>query len=390
MIKKITLMFIAALFMSASAQKLNWKFETKKAIYSTPVSDDDNIYIGSDDGNLYCLNLKNGNKIWSYSCGQAIKSTPAIYKGSVIVSTSDGRVVSLDKIKGTKKWEFKSKREKRLDIWDYYTASPIVNNNTIYWGCGEGVFYALDANSGKVKWERSAGSIIHGDAVYDNERVYFGDFKGNFYAYSHSGELKWKFKALGSQYFPNAEFQRGALLHEGVLYIGCRDYNIYAIDAKTGRVYWNMREEKGWIIATPTIVDDKIYFGTSDAHKVYCYNRFSGNKVWESYVPMRTYGNAVAHGNNIYLGCFDGRVYGFNKDSGKQMFEFATESSKKNYSTVYNKKHFKKGFQLYGEDMTVGENTILNLGSIIGSPIIVNGNIIFGSVDGNVYNVRIK
>ena len=40
-----------------------------------------NVYVGSADGNLYCLNISSGNTKWVFSTDDAITySSPALYK----------------------------------------------------------------------------------------------------------------------------------------------------------------------------------------------------------------------------------------------------------------------------------------------------------------------
>jgi len=92
----------------------------------------------------------------------------------------------------------------------------------------------------------------------------------------------------------------------------------------------------------------------------------------------------------IYFGTFDGWVYGLSPENGEVKWEFQTEMSKKNSATIFDEDgSFKDGFQLYGEDYLESEKKIHDLGSILGTPLISEGIIYFGSSDGKIYAVKL-
>jgi len=59
---------------------------------SSPVVVGDKVVVGSDDGRLYVVSLKDGQKVWSYEIGQPIGSSPAIADGKILIGSDDGSV----------------------------------------------------------------------------------------------------------------------------------------------------------------------------------------------------------------------------------------------------------------------------------------------------------
>jgi len=59
---------------------------------SSPVVCGDKVVVGSDDGRIYVVSLKDGTELWSYEIGQAIGTSPAVADGKVIVGSEDGSV----------------------------------------------------------------------------------------------------------------------------------------------------------------------------------------------------------------------------------------------------------------------------------------------------------
>jgi eukaryotic-like serine/threonine-protein kinase len=50
---------------------------------------------------------------------------------------------------------------------------------------------------------------------------------------------------------------------DGVVYIGSRDHNVYALAARTGEELWSYKTG-GNIISSPAIVDGIVYIGSDD------------------------------------------------------------------------------------------------------------------------------
>ena len=369
-----------------------WKFQTNGRIYSSPLIEGNMIFFGSGDKNFYAIDKNTGQEIWRFETGGEVYSSPSIIKNTLYFSSTDGNLYAVDKTEGKLSWKFESKGEKMYDLWDYYLSSPKGDQETIYWGSGDGNLYAIESVSGKIKWKFQTDDIIHAAPVIYNQKIYIGNFNGTFYCIQKdSGSLVWKFKTVGATYFPKGEIQNSALVENDIVYFGSRDYNIYALDANTGRGKWNMKQTRGWIIATPIEYKGNIYFGTSDAHKFYSMNKNSGEVNWTTPLNMRVYGTAVANNDIIYFGTFDGKVLGLNYLTGKIEWEFQTKKSKENYSLIYNEKgEFKEGFELYGNNTEGSEALIQSLGSILSSPVIDMETIYFGSSDGFFYAIELE
>ena len=181
---------------------------------------------------------------------------------------------------------------------------------------------------GKLKWQFQAEDVIHASPVVYNDRIYIGSFDGYMYCLNEAdGTLIWKFKTVGATYFPKGEIQKAALVKDEVVYFGSRAYNIYVIDAKTGRGKWNFKQPRGWIIATPVEYNDKIYFGTSDAHLFYCMDKTNGEDIWKMPLNMKVYGSAAIYNDIVFFGTIDGKIIGADHLSGEIIWNFQTEAS---------------------------------------------------------------
>jgi outer membrane protein assembly factor BamB len=371
---------------------LLWKFSTGSAIHSSPTIDENYVYFGGGDMNLYSLNKNSGQLIWKFKTKGQVNSTPFVYENKIFINCTDGNIYSLDKNTGNLLWKFETTGEQNYDLWDYYLSSPIVNDGIVYVGSGDNTIYAIEAESGKNIWRYKTNGIVHASPIIKDKVLYIGSYDGFLYALdSKSGKLIWKFKTVGDKYFPKGEIQRAAAILNNTIIFGSRDGNIYALDLKTGTGEWNMKEIGSWIVATPYIHNDNIYFGTSDTHKFYCLSARTGEIKWVISLNMRVYGTASFIAGKLVFGCFNGKLYFVNLETGQIEFTFQTEESKSGYYSIYNNNdEFRNDFSLYDKNHFASEKQILALGSILSSPLVEDYKVFFGDANGYFYALSIK
>ncbi|HVI45798.1 MAG TPA: PQQ-binding-like beta-propeller repeat protein [Chitinophaga sp.] len=370
-----------------------WKYQTGDKVIATPLIAGQYIYYGSTDGYVYCHLLEDGRLKWKTKLGFPVRSSASAGPDQIFVGCEDGNIYAINMQSGSILWKFKTKGEKEYDLWDYYRSTPQYHNGKVFAGSGDGNIYCINATNGSEHWRFATNGIVHADPVIDKDTLFIGSFDGYFYALNTvNGQLIWKFKTVGDRTFPKGEVQKAALVTNDAVYFGSRDYNIYAIDKKTGTGLWNMKERGSWVTATPYEKNNNIFFGTSDTHAFYCLGNVSGKIRWKTAIPMRSYTTPVSYDTLIFTGCHNGYIYGIGQASGAIKWTFQTAASKKNYAAVYaDDGHFRKDFQLYTDEITTktSEQKILQLGSVISSPVIKDGIIYFGSTDGCMYAVKI-
>jgi len=131
---------------------------------------------------------------------------------------------------------------------------PIVMGDTIYFGSDDGNFYALDVESGYMRWVFKSGAEINSIPSSDKDNIYFGSKDGKLYALScESGQVIWTFQAESQI---NSQVQRYG------------DYIIFVGDADAVYFLSPQGEEKfrinnpGWYNYSFLVADDIMYMGT--------------------------------------------------------------------------------------------------------------------------------
>ena len=77
--------------------KLVWEFVTKSRVDSSPVLAGEVIWVGSNDGNLYALSLKDGSELWKFTLGGDVVAQPAISDERLVIGSRDGVLYCLRK-----------------------------------------------------------------------------------------------------------------------------------------------------------------------------------------------------------------------------------------------------------------------------------------------------
>ncbi|MCP5105804.1 MAG: PQQ-binding-like beta-propeller repeat protein, partial [bacterium] len=75
---------------------LLWTFKTGSEIISSPVIGFDRVYIGSTDGKVYAINIKDGAKAWEYDSADDIEASPLLLDTSVYIGNLSGDIFALD------------------------------------------------------------------------------------------------------------------------------------------------------------------------------------------------------------------------------------------------------------------------------------------------------
>ena len=161
-------------------EETNWEFTTGDEILSSPSFVNDTIVFGSCDGNLYCLN-EDGNLSWSVDLNDNIILSPTVdeHDNSIYVGSNDGSLYCIDNRDGTIKWDFST--------GDKVLSTPALKDNLVAFGSNNGVLYVLNQYTGSVEFTYNPGTILFNSAitsspVINGNSLFFGDDAGYLYS----------------------------------------------------------------------------------------------------------------------------------------------------------------------------------------------------------------
>jgi len=388
--------------------EVKWTFHANGQIISSPAVDGGTIFVGSTGGFLYAVDRAAGTEKWKFETKSRIASSPAVAGGLVFFGAYDGRFYAVETATGKLKWKFETAGEKQFsarhlhgmqpadqimpDPWDFWESSPVVWNGAIYFGSGDGNIYALDATTGALKWKFKTGDVVHASPAIADGMLFIGSWDSYFYALdAATGAEKWRFKTGEDTVVHNqVGIQSSAAVVDGTVYFGSRDSRMYALDEATGKAKWVYFTGGTWILNSPAVKGDKVFFAVSYGGKLFAANTKTGDIVYSvDFKGWPVYSSPAIAGNMLYVGSTGGTLSAVDLNTHQMAWTFTTDAAKQN-GAAFTKKDGTSGYfeafrgQQYMD--TVADYAKLDaIGPILSSPVVVDNVIYVASVDGNLY-----
>jgi outer membrane protein assembly factor BamB len=348
---------------------IRWRFQTAGPVRSSAVLAGSEVFVGSGDGHLYCLDLATGTERWRFDAGESVTSTPLVTATGVAFTTLAGAIIRLNRTSGLVEWRAVTGKPAPL-VWgfegtDFYSSSPVLVDGVLVAGGADGAVYGLDWDSGAVRWSTMTGGRVRSSPAAADSTVYIGSFDGKLYALDvKTGSARWTFASRGTALnsadfgYDRRSIQSSPVIRDSIVYIGSRDGHLYAIDRETGREVWKYaHDETSWVIATPATRDSLVIDGSSDAHFVHALRVADGSEVWRQKTYHSVWGSPLIAGDVVVVpeGAYDGLGHGLLRS-----FDLATGTER---------------------------SRIVLGGPVLSTPAIAGDLVVVGSDDGAVYGI---
>lgn len=121
------------------------------------------------------------------------------------------------------------------------------------------------------------------------------------------------------------EVRSSPYIHEGILYIGAYDHNLYALDAETGKFHWKYATEGG-IASSPVVAEGRVFFGSTDG-SLYALNAETGRLMWTYPTKGRIYSSPRVQLGHVFIGSDNRHLYAINAITGRAAWSIETEGA---------------------------------------------------------------
>lgn len=206
---------------------------------------------------------------------------------------------------------------------------------------------SLSAKTSGIKpiWAFACEDEIRGTPVIHDGIVYVGSYDHNLYALNAAnGDFKWKYACEGG-------IAGKPAFYENQVIFGSDDNRVHAVHAQFGKVTWTYFTD-GPVRSSPRIAESHVFIG-SDDYNLHVINTATGNRAWraEASSPIRS--TPYVTNELVYFGSEEGDFYCFDF-KGEMKWRMKAKRA------------------------------------ITSSPIVHENSVYFGSVDGNIYSVDAK
>ncbi|HMO36524.1 MAG TPA: PQQ-binding-like beta-propeller repeat protein, partial [Gemmatales bacterium] len=278
--------------------ELLWKINVPEGVDSTAAIIGEVVYLGTIDGNLLALSLKDGKELWKYATKAVqLKASAAVKDGMVVIGDGEGIVHALDASTGQKLWTFTTQGEiissanitsdNRVlvgsndehlycldlktgkDYWKYRIEGPIngspgiVDGLTFVAGC-DGVLHVVKIADGTEVHKIPMGGPSGASVAIEGDRLYVGNMERSFLCIDwKKGEIVWEYEPPRT-----ASFYSSAAIAQGIAVVGARDRKIHGIQMSDGKGAW-LFQTRGRVDCSPIILKDRVYCPSGDGI-LYC------------------------------------------------------------------------------------------------------------------------
>jgi outer membrane protein assembly factor BamB len=153
----------------------------------SPVVAGQRIFVPSNvTDSVTAYRIDDGAELWRFYTDGPVRLAPAVWNGSVYFVSDDGHLYCVSAETGALAWKFRGGpsdhrllgNERIINLWAA-RGGPVVKDGTIYFAAGiwplHGVFiYALDAESGDVKWVNDTTSSDYVELPHGGADAYGG------------------------------------------------------------------------------------------------------------------------------------------------------------------------------------------------------------------------
>lgn len=106
------------------------------------------------------------------------------------------------------------------------------------------------------------------------------------------------------------EIRGTPLFHQGLLYIGCYDNNLYALNATDGKFQWKYATEGG-VVSRPATYEGNIYFGSKD-QRLHVVSARTGKLVWTYVTDGHIHSSPRIAEGHVFIGSDDHDLHAIN------------------------------------------------------------------------------
>lgn len=208
--------------------------------------------------------------------------------------------------------------------WHFTTGSSVVSapsvvNGVVYVGSMDTCAYALDAKTGKLLWSFATDNQLMSQPLVADGSVFLAsgnkgfvsDIRGTgqngIYAINAAtGRQEWFFPTVGEN-MPTPTY------YDGVIYEASGGKMFYAIDAKTGKLLWDVPDGAIDSMSSPKIVGNIAVFGQCQPCQVSGINIQTHKVAWILPLPQAGTGlddnTPSVLGNTVYMQAPEGSVF---------------------------------------------------------------------------------
>jgi outer membrane protein assembly factor BamB/predicted phosphodiesterase len=248
---------------NAKTGKLMWSVKTEAPVLGAVNIVKGIAYVGASDHIFRAIDVKDGRIVWSYNGVKGyVETMPLVTKDKVIFGAWDNTLYALDRTSGAEVWKWQGGHPgmhySPAAVW------PVAAHGKVFIADPERALTAIDINTGKTVWRTKQSMVRETIGLSkDKSRIYSKTMNDSVVCYSAKDDTPREIWAanvgFGYEHAPSMQVEK-----QGVVFGSTKEGLIYALDAKTGKVYWIHKIANTLINTVVPMSRSRIYFTNSN------------------------------------------------------------------------------------------------------------------------------
>ncbi len=286
----------------------NWRLLIPFGVEASGVSVKDRLFVGSNNGKMYSVDLANGEVVWTFDSKSELVSEPLLNDGVLYFISGSQSLYALDASNGKQLWIY-NRQDTTSSMTIRGGSKPSLSNGVLYTGFGDGSLVAVNARTGSEHWEiklnhNSKFKDIDASPVIDGDFIYINSYDDKVYCLSKDkGEIIWNvgFGGAGTPF-----------VSDDKIFVTSSKGELVALSKKDGSVIWNKKTKEG-VFTEPVLYKGLIVSGESQGKLIF-FDKNNGETIG-SFEPGRgVFSKPTINTNSLYFISGEGNVYGLTAD----------------------------------------------------------------------------
>ena len=233
-----------------------WRYEIPGPVFSSPcLVDDVMLVVGSIDNAVYALEGRSGDVRWKFETGGQVWSSPSFNGNEIFIGSDDGFLYCLD-IDGKLLWKTRLNGKVR-------SSSPCLSFDEeyplLFIGTYNGGLFCLNQSTGKIRWSKQITKPVMASPATIKDKAFFATSNNNVYCFQvKDGSVVWNFET-GDKIWSSPAISE----FDAVMFFGSLDSYIYGLDINSGKQTWKF-PTMNMVDSSAAIANNMMFIGSRD------------------------------------------------------------------------------------------------------------------------------
>ena len=202
-------------------------------------------------------------------------------------------------------------------------SSPILANDTLFFGSDDGYLYALDPRTGADRWRLDLGAPAPASPAFDAGVVVVVDRSGILHGVNATTGIEaWRTAAVANPAPP--------ALADGIVYVTGSDHKVHGFDVQTGAEQWSWTTSGS--LNDPLAVGAGSVYTSTDDGVVHAIALTGATESWHQQLDSTAVGYPIISGDVVLVNILQGpgepsgQLYGLDRADGHLLWRFRAPS----------------------------------------------------------------